>query len=60
MAVGKLPYFPSEFGIAQLQYDPAGARNYRIPDYKKNDSTNSALMIVPVSEKVEDPRGNRF
>ncbi|MGA3191917.1 MAG: hypothetical protein ABSD73_05315 [Candidatus Bathyarchaeia archaeon] len=59
-AVGKLWPFPSEFGWARLVYDPVSAGNYLIPDYRKNDSTNTALMIVPVSEKVEDPRGNRF
>ena len=62
VAVGKLWPFSSEFGWARLQYDPVSpdVGNYRIPDYRKYDSANSALMIVPVSEKVEDPRGNRF
>jgi hypothetical protein len=59
-AVGKLLPFPSEFGWARLMYDPVSAGNYLIPDYRKHDSTNTALMIVPVSEKVEDSKGNRF
>jgi hypothetical protein len=58
-AVGKLWPFASEFGWARLQYDPVSAGNYLIPDYRKNDNTNTALMVVPVSDKVEDPR-NRF
>jgi hypothetical protein len=63
MAVSKIPLSSSpEFGLARLQYDPhtPNVANYVIPDYRKHDSTNSALMIVSVSEKVEDPRGNRF
>jgi hypothetical protein len=62
-AVGQVPTFPSEFAPAtQLQYDPvnSNAGNYRIPDYRTYAGTNSAAMIVPVSEKVEDPMGNRF
>jgi hypothetical protein len=60
VAVGKLWPFPSEFGWARLHYDPVSpdVGNYRIPDYRRYDSINSALMIVPVSEKVEEPRGN--
>jgi hypothetical protein len=53
-AVGKIP-LSSEFGYARMQYDPVSAGNYLIPDYRKHDSTNSALMIVPVSEKVKIP-----
>jgi hypothetical protein len=62
-AVSQVPTFSSEFAPAtQLQYDPVNsdAGNYRVPDYRTYASTNSALMIVPVSEKVEEPRGNRF
>jgi hypothetical protein len=59
-AVGKLWPFPSEFGWARLMYDPVSAGNYLIPDYRKNDSTNTALMIVPVSQKSADPRGIGF
>lgn len=58
-AVSKLAFLPSEFG-ARLQYDPPSAGNYIIPDYRKNDSTNSALIIVPVSDKVKDSRSSRF
>jgi len=56
-AVGKLWPFPSEFGWARLQYDPVSpnAGDYQIPDYRKNDSTNSALVTVPVSEKIKEP-----
>jgi hypothetical protein len=63
VAVGKIqsPSSP-EFGQTQLQYDPhsVDVANYIIPDYRKHDDTNNSLVIVPVSEKVEDPRGNRF
>jgi hypothetical protein len=62
-AVSQVPTFASEYAPAtQLQYDPVNpdAGNYRIPDYRTYAGTNSALMIVPVSEKVEDPTGNRF
>jgi hypothetical protein len=63
-AVSQVPTFSSsEFASAtQMLYDPVsyGAGNCRIPDYRTYDSTNSALMIVPVSEKVKDPRGDRF
>jgi hypothetical protein len=54
-ALGKLAFLPTEFG-GRLWYDPVSAGNYFVPDYRKNNSTNTALMIVPVSEKVEDPR----
>lgn len=63
VAVSKIPLSSSpEFGLTQLQYDPhsVDVAYYTIPDYRKYDDTNSAFMIVPVSEKVEDPRGNRF
>ena len=62
-AVGKIPVSSSpEYGYTQLLYDPQSpdVANYVIPDYRKPSDTNSALMIVPVSEKVDDPRGNRF
>jgi len=60
VAVSKLPTFPSEFGWTQMQYYPVSpdAGNYRIPDYRNYDSTGTALMIVLVSQKVEDPRDN--
>ncbi|MGD0496117.1 MAG: hypothetical protein ABSB28_08755 [Candidatus Bathyarchaeia archaeon] len=63
VAVSKIPLSSSpEFGLARLQYDPVNSDvgNYVIPNYRKHDSANSALMNVPVSEKVEDPRGTRF
>jgi hypothetical protein len=63
-AVVQVPTFSSsEFASAtQMLYDPvnSNAENYRIPDYRTYAGTNSAPMIVPVSEKVKDPRGNRF
>jgi len=63
VAVSKIPVSSSpEYGYTQLQYDPQSldVANYTIPDYRKPGETNSALMIVPVSEKVDGPRGNRF
>lgn len=61
VAVSKIPLSSSpEFGLARLHYDPVtlDVGNYRIPDYRRYDGTNSALMIVPFSEKVEEPMGN--
>ena len=63
VAVSKIPVSSSpEYGYTQLQYDPQSAdvANYIIPDYRKPGDTNSALVIVPVSEKVDDPKGNRI
>jgi len=63
VAVGKIPPSISPvYGQTLLQYDPQNldVANYRIPDYRNYEDTNSALTIMPVSEKVEDPRGNRF
>ena len=61
VAVSKIPLSSSPgFELARLQYYPHSpdVANYVIPDYRKHDGTNSALMIVPFSEKVEEPMGN--
>jgi hypothetical protein len=60
MAVDKLLPFPSEFGYARLLYDPVSpdVTNYRIPDYRTHDNTNTAIAASSFFEKSEEPRGN--
>jgi hypothetical protein len=51
-ATSKIPVFDSEFGQAQLLYDPPTVANYRIPDYTEHDgSQQDAFITIVLSRK---------
>lgn len=63
-ATSKIPPFNSaEFGPAQLQYDPQTAQvaNYRIPNYRENDSPqHEAFIMLTFLRRIEETSGTRF
>lgn len=56
-AVGKTPTYSPELGGARLMYDPSAAADYRIPDYRQNESAKTQALVMPsVSRKGNEPR----
>ena len=57
VAVGKIPQFISEFGLARLHYDPQSPEiaNYQVPDYRQNiGAKQSGLVILTFSGRFKE------
>lgn len=62
VAVGKIPQFPSVFGLARLHYDPQSPEvaNYRVPDYRQNSGAKQGgLMVLTFAGRFKDQSNER-